>query len=106
MNIQIVVQPFDRNTFVNGNMPINKRLFWGLKEYSRNIEKARKSLNPSHYDIVHLCSSRNLEGMADALEKLINISDSLYDDYSQNDRVIAESKLSSSVFINNYIGLL
>lgn len=44
--------------------------------------------------------------IADALERMINITDTEYSAFSQKSRAIAESKLSPRVFIDNYIKLL
>lgn len=54
------VQPFDRNTFINENTSLLRRILSGIKEYLHNVYKASNSLKRNRYDVVHLNTSASL----------------------------------------------
>lgn len=53
-----------------------------------------------------LCNPKYPESIADAIERMLSLTDEQYIEYSQNSRIIAEDKLSSSVFLNKYEHIL
>ena len=64
-DIELTPISFDRQSYNGSHTNVIERLYFGIKELSKAIRKAKNALDKCQYDIIHICSSASYSLLKD-----------------------------------------